>query len=57
MAAKALAGLTAMIERYQDPEQPYLSRAAPQFVHDYAGDYGHLARVFEWSSGGEEGDE
>jgi ATP-dependent helicase/nuclease subunit B len=57
MAAKALAGLTAMIERYEDPDQAYLSRAAPQFVHDYAGDYGHLARVFEWSSGGEGDDE
>jgi ATP-dependent helicase/nuclease subunit B len=53
MAARALDGLTALIERYEDRDQPYLSRAAPQFVKDYAGDYGHLARVFEWSSGSE----
>jgi ATP-dependent helicase/nuclease subunit B len=29
------------------------SRTAPQFVNDHAGDYGHLARVFEWSTSGE----
>jgi len=32
----------------------YLSRVAPQFVHDHAGDYGHLARVFEWSTSDED---
>jgi ATP-dependent helicase/nuclease subunit B len=56
-AEKALAGLKTLVERYEDPCQPYLSRSAPQFVHDHAGDYGHLARVFEWSTSGEEGEE
>jgi ATP-dependent helicase/nuclease subunit B len=54
LALRALDGLKALIDRYDDPDQPYLSRTAPQFVHDYAGDYGHLARVFEWSAGAEE---
>ena len=42
---------------FRDPSRGYASRTAPQFVHDYAGDYGHLARVFEWSTSGEEGEE
>ena len=55
-AIKALNGLRELIERYDDPRQPYLSRVAPQFVHDHAGDYGHLARVFEWSTSGDDGE-
>lgn len=54
LALRALDGLKALIDRYDDPDQPYVSRTAPQFVKDYAGDYGHLARVFEWSAGEEE---
>ncbi|MDR7117246.1 double-strand break repair protein AddB [Caulobacter sp. BE254] len=55
-AIKALQGLRDLIERYDNPKQPYLSRVAPQFVHDHAGDYGHLARVFEWSTSGDDGE-
>ena len=55
-AIKALNGLRALVERYDNPNQPYLSRVAPQFVHDHAGDYGHLARVFEWSTSGDDGE-
>ena len=55
-AIKALQGLRDLIERYDNPNQPYLSRVAPQFVHDHAGDYGHLARVFEWSTSGDDGE-
>jgi ATP-dependent helicase/nuclease subunit B len=55
-AIKALNGLRTLIERYDNPRQPYLSRVAPQFVHDHAGDYGHLARVFEWSTSGDDGE-
>lgn len=55
-AIKALQGLRDLIERYDNPEQPYLSRVAPQFVHDHLGDYGHLARVFEWSTSGDDGE-
>ena len=35
----------------------FVSRTAPQFVLQYASDYDHLARVFEWSTSGEEGEE
>jgi ATP-dependent helicase/nuclease subunit B len=55
-AIKALQGLRDLIERYDNPKQPYLSRVAPQFVHDHVGDYGHLARVFEWSTSGDDGE-
>ncbi|WP_369057900.1 double-strand break repair protein AddB [Caulobacter sp. 73W] len=54
-ADAAFEGLRRLIDRYADPEQPYLSRVAPQFVKDHAGDYAHLARVFEWSTAGEDG--
>jgi ATP-dependent helicase/nuclease subunit B len=53
-AEKALAGLKALVARFQAPAQGYASRTAPQFVHSYASDYDHLARVFEWSTSGEE---
>jgi ATP-dependent helicase/nuclease subunit B len=56
-AERALAGLKDLIARYWQPDQPFVSRTAPQFVHQYASDYDHLARVFEWSTSGEEGDE
>jgi ATP-dependent helicase/nuclease subunit B len=55
-AIKALEGLAILINRYDDPAQPYASRTAPQFVKTYASDYDHLARVFEWSASGEDGD-
>ncbi|MBL8557064.1 MAG: double-strand break repair protein AddB [Phenylobacterium sp.] len=53
----ALAGLERLIARYADPAQGYTSRTAPQFVKMYVSDYDHLARVFEWSTSGEEDDE
>jgi ATP-dependent helicase/nuclease subunit B len=56
-AERALEGLRVLIARYRQPDQPFASRTAPQFVHQYASDYDHLARVFEWSTSGEEGDE
>ncbi|RAK64935.1 double-strand break repair protein AddB [Phenylobacterium kunshanense] len=54
---QALAGLVALVERYADPERGYTSRIAPQFVKLYASDYDHLARVLEWSTSGEDGEE
>lgn len=51
---KALAGAIELLEAYRDPERAYPSRTAPQFVRLYASDYDHLARVFEWSTSGEE---
>ncbi|MDB5496958.1 MAG: hypothetical protein JWP28_989 [Phenylobacterium sp.] len=56
-AAKALVGLAELVGRFDDPAQPYLSRVAPQFVKARVSDYDHLARVFEWSTSGEEGEE
>ena len=52
-AANAYEGVIRLLRAYQDPARGYLSRTAPQFVKTYAGDYDHLARVFEWSTGGE----
>ena len=56
-AARALEGLGKLVDRFDDPGQPYLSRVAPQFVKARMSDYDHLARVFEWSTSGEEGEE
>lgn len=56
-ARKALDGLAELIRRFDDPERPYMSRTAPQFVKTHMSDYDHLARVFEWSTSGEEGEE
>lgn len=53
-ADHALAGLKDLIDRYDDAAQAYASRTAPQFVHAHDGDYDHLARVFEWSTSGDE---
>ena len=39
--------------RFQDPETPYLSVPRPKWAPRY-NDYEHLARVREWSTGGEE---
>ena len=55
-ARKAMDGLVTLIRRYDDPAEPYRSRVAPQFVKEHPGDYAHLARVFEWSTSGDDGD-
>jgi ATP-dependent helicase/nuclease subunit B len=55
-AERALEGLRALVARFYEPDRPYVSRTAPQFVRDRHGDYDHLARVFEWSTSGEEED-
>jgi ATP-dependent helicase/nuclease subunit B len=57
MSEQALSGLMALIGRFDDARHPYLSRTAPQFVHGHPSDYDHLARVYEWSAGQEEGGE
>jgi ATP-dependent helicase/nuclease subunit B len=53
-AEAALEGLARLICDYRDPERGYASRIAPQFVRLYASEYDHLARVFEWSTSGED---
>jgi ATP-dependent helicase/nuclease subunit B len=49
----ALAGLRALIAKFDDPETPYHARPRPRYARP--NDYDHLARVGEWSSieGGE----
>lgn len=55
-AANAYEGLARLIDQF-DRGRAYVSRVAPQFVKLHISDYDHLARVFEWSTSGEEGDE
>jgi ATP-dependent helicase/nuclease subunit B len=48
--------LHSLTEHYNDPARGYLSRALPFREGDTDGDYDHLARVLEWSAGGEDAD-
>ncbi|WP_125256177.1 double-strand break repair protein AddB [Brevundimonas fluminis] len=58
LSQAALAGLKARVERFDDPETPYVSWVAPQFMGNFGGNYDHLARVWEWHvAGGGEGEE
>jgi len=49
--------LAQLLVEYQKPEKGYLSRALPFRETDLTGDYDHLARVLEWSAGGDAGGE
>jgi ATP-dependent helicase/nuclease subunit B len=51
---RAWKGLEDLVRRYENPDEPYVSRTAPQFVKTYKSDYDHLARVYEWSTAGED---
>ena len=55
VAAHAFEGLTNRIAAFDREETPYLSRLRPMF-EGREGDYDHLARVREWSSGTGEGE-
>ena len=57
LADAALEGLKTMLAYYDDPDTPYVSRRAPQFLKGRIGDYDHLARVHEWQTSGEGEDE
>jgi ATP-dependent helicase/nuclease subunit B len=48
-AETALRRLTAVAQKFEDPETPYLSRERPMWRRRAYGDYDHLARVKEWS--------
>ncbi len=50
-ADRALEKLTELARRFDDDKQPYRSLVHPMWT-TYYGDYDHLARVKEWSSGG-----
>lgn len=55
LATEARAGLEALIRRFDDPTTPYRSCPRPAMAPRYT-DYAHLARVQEWSAGGEGGE-
>jgi ATP-dependent helicase/nuclease subunit B len=54
-ADKALARLKSVIAKFAEAETPYRSLVSPMWKTRY-GDYDHLARVAEWSAGGEDED-
>lgn len=55
LAQDAWERLEKLVSHYQRPEAGYLSRALPFKEGDVNGNYDHLARVLEWSAGGDEG--
>jgi ATP-dependent helicase/nuclease subunit B len=57
LADEAWARLEKLLDHYADPTTGYLSRALPFREGESDGDYDHLARVLEWSAGGDSDDE
>jgi ATP-dependent helicase/nuclease subunit B len=55
-ADRALAKLKAVAERFEDEQQPYLPLILSMWKSRY-GTYDHLARVKEWSVGGDDDEE
>ncbi|QQP87960.1 double-strand break repair protein AddB [Skermanella sp. TT6] len=53
LAEQARTGLIDLIRTFDDPATPYRSRPRPDWAPRYT-DYGHLARVQEWSAAGGE---
>ncbi|MEO3997104.1 double-strand break repair protein AddB [Mesorhizobium sp. CAU 1732] len=49
--------LERLVAHYERAETGYLSRALPFREGDMTGNYDHLARVLEWSAGGDTGEE
>ena len=56
LSEEAWTRLETLLARYNDPAFGYLSRALPFREGETDGDYDHLARVLEWSAGGEAAD-
>jgi ATP-dependent helicase/nuclease subunit B len=52
-ADRALARVRGVVERFADVKTPYRSLVSPMWKVRY-GDYDHLARIAEWSAGGED---
>jgi ATP-dependent helicase/nuclease subunit B len=59
IAAAALARFKQVVDRFENPDEPYRSLSHPRFLSRPEGPYAHLARVKEWSAtgGASEGDE
>jgi ATP-dependent helicase/nuclease subunit B len=53
LAEDAWARLEKLLVHYADPAVGYLSRALPFREGEADDDYDHLARVLEWSAGGD----
>ena len=56
LAQEAWERLERLLAHYDSSEAGYLSRALPFREGDVEGDYDHLARVLEWSAGGDAGE-
>ena len=56
LAEQALDGLAGLISAFDDPNTPYEARPHPEMAPKYS-DYLHLARVKEWASASEDGEE
>ena len=54
LAKDAVEGLTALVAAFDNPDTPYEARPYPAMAPKYS-DYGHLARIAEWSSGDDDG--
>ncbi len=54
LAGEAREGLINLITKFDDAKTPYEARPNPEYAPKYS-DYEHLARVKEWSSGGDDG--
>ena len=52
-ADRALSKLKGIIARFAREQEPYRALVSPMWKTRY-GDYDHLARVAEWSAGGED---
>ena len=53
LSEEAWERLEQLLLHYNDPTTGYLSRALPFREGETDGDYDHLARVLEWSAGGD----
>jgi ATP-dependent helicase/nuclease subunit B len=53
LSEEAWTRLEKLLEHYNNPKTGYLSRAVPFREGELDGEYDHLARVLEWSSGGD----
>lgn len=56
LAEEAWDRLEKLLLHYRNPDVGYLSRAMPFREGEADGDYDHLARVLEWSAGGDDAD-
>ena len=56
MTDAAQAGLLALVEKFDDPATPYLSQPRAEAKPKFS-DYEHLARVREWSIGGDDAED